>query len=230
MGSATARHDRERPLRRDAELNRRRILAAATEVFAGRGLDASLDDIARHAGLGVGTVYRRFPNKEALVEALFEERMEQISLVAREALAEPDSWVALTTFIERSAELVIRDRGLRDMLAGTAYAREKIAKARDRIQPNADALVSRAKADGYLRADYDTTDGQVILIMLAHAADYCQPVRPDAWRRYMTFMIDGLRATRDGATPLPAAQLDQDEADEIMKSWGWPRRPVTSSR
>src|SRR4051794_18831071 len=71
----------ERPLRRDAERNRQRILAAAAEVFAERGLGATLDDIARHAGVGVGTVYRRFPDKDALIDALFLERMGELQVL-----------------------------------------------------------------------------------------------------------------------------------------------------
>src|SRR5689334_3613864 len=89
-----------RPLRRDAERNRQAILRAAAEVFTTRGLGASLDDVARHAGVGVGTVYRRFPDKESLAEALFEERFEAMAALAEKALAEPDSWTGLVSFLE----------------------------------------------------------------------------------------------------------------------------------
>ena len=88
MPSATSSSDR--PLRRDAERNRQRILQAAAEVFAERGLSATMDDIAEHASVGVGTVYRRFPDKELLIDALFEERMARMLEVAQQALAEPD--------------------------------------------------------------------------------------------------------------------------------------------
>src|ERR1700727_1301184 len=99
-----------RPLRRDAELNRQRILRAAAEVFTSRGLQASLDDVARHAGVGVGTVYRRFPDKESLVEALFEERIEAIVAIAEKALAEPDSWTGLVSFLESACSELATDR------------------------------------------------------------------------------------------------------------------------
>src|SRR3954471_19846352 len=89
-----------RPLRADAERNRRRILAAAREVFARRGLDAGLDEIARHAGVGTGTVYRRFPDKNKLVEALFEERLDQVLACAQRAAEHPDPWEGLTTALE----------------------------------------------------------------------------------------------------------------------------------
>src|SRR5580692_7177997 len=82
----------ERPLRRDAERNRQRILAAAAAVFTERGLDATLDEVARAAGVGVGTVYRRFPDKETLVSELFRDRIDALVTVAEEACAAADPW------------------------------------------------------------------------------------------------------------------------------------------
>src|SRR5215472_9190023 len=101
-----------RPLRRDAERNRQRILRAAAEVFTTRGLQASLDDVARHAGVGVGTVYRRGPDKESLAEALFEARIEAMGALAETALAEPAPWTALLSFLERAYPPLATDRGL----------------------------------------------------------------------------------------------------------------------
>src|ERR1700761_4755874 len=94
----------ERPLRKDAERNRQRVLDAARELFAERGLGVSLDDIARHAGVGVGTVYRRFPDKEQLIDALFEERIGEMLSAAGESLEMPDPWLALVRFLERALE------------------------------------------------------------------------------------------------------------------------------
>src|ERR1700738_3057524 len=111
-GQATA----HRPLRRDAELNRRKILLSASEVFAVNGLDATLDEVARHAGVGVGTVYRRFADKEALVEALFEERVAQVVALAGECLAVPDPWDGLACLMEQVCTLQAADGGLRDLV------------------------------------------------------------------------------------------------------------------
>src|SRR5229473_6040348 len=97
---------RARPLRRDAERNRQRILRAAGEVFTERGLQATLDDVAERAGVGVGTVYRRFPDKEALVEALFTERLDTLVHFGEQALAEPDPWAGLATFLEQAASVI----------------------------------------------------------------------------------------------------------------------------
>src|SRR5438270_14072558 len=92
-------------LRKDAAQNRERLLAAAAELFAERGLDVTLNDIAHHAGLGVGTAYRRFANKEQVIDALFEERLRDVADVATEALHDPDPWHGLITFLERSLEM-----------------------------------------------------------------------------------------------------------------------------
>src|SRR5438552_7742440 len=106
----------ERPLRRDAERNRQRILDAARELFTERGLTVTLNDIAHHAGCGVGTVYRRFPDKELLIDALFEERIDELVDFANEGLADPDPWHGLVRFLERALDAQTRDRGLKEVL------------------------------------------------------------------------------------------------------------------
>src|SRR5919205_689932 len=100
----------ERPLRSDAERNRRRILEAAAEVFAERGLDASLDDIAAAAGVGVGTVYRRFPDKDVLIDALFEEKINHACRLAREALEHEDPWEGFVFFMRAMCAMHAADR------------------------------------------------------------------------------------------------------------------------
>ena len=123
----------ERPLRRDAERNRQRILQAARVVFAERGLGGSHDDIAREAGVGVGTVYRRFHDKQQLIDALFEARIEEIADVARAAAEHPDPWEALVGFLLRTQELVSKDRGLKEIVLGGARGAERAVAARSRI-------------------------------------------------------------------------------------------------
>src|SRR5438552_8871279 len=105
-----------RPLRRDAERNRQRILTAAAEVFNERGLDVSLDEIARHAEVGVGTVYRRSRTKEELVEALFMSRLDAVAAIADQAFAPPDPFSGLVSFMEKMAEIMAGNLGLRQML------------------------------------------------------------------------------------------------------------------
>src|SRR3954449_11052411 len=95
----------ETGLRKDAERNRQRIVDAATELFAERGLAVTLNDIAHHADVGVGTVYRRFPDKDLLIDALFEERVQEMLDLAEESLACEDAWQGLVSFLEGSLEL-----------------------------------------------------------------------------------------------------------------------------
>ena len=120
-----------RPLRRDAERNRLRILQAAREVFADRGFDASLDQIAAHAGVGVGTVYRRFPDKDALIDALFEERIGEIAAVGQRALSASDPWEGLVDFLQQASALQARDRGLRQALLSRGARKTERARRED---------------------------------------------------------------------------------------------------
>src|SRR4051794_35027271 len=126
-----------RPLRADAERNRERILAAAAEVFAERGLDVSLDDIAAHAGVGVGTVYRRFPDKDDLIDALFEAKIDGAVQLASDALEIEDPWEGLVTFIRGMCAMQAADRGFKDALLSRDRGRDRVAGARERIAPRA---------------------------------------------------------------------------------------------
>jgi AcrR family transcriptional regulator len=210
---------RARLLRRDAERNRQRILAAAAEVFTERGLDATLDDVARHAGVGVGTVYRRFPDKASLADALFDERIDALAGMAEQAQAQPDAWAALVWFLEHSAEMLTSDRGLRQILMFAAQGHDRVECARDRMRPAIDSLVKRAQADGKVRADLAATDIPIIEFMLAAVAEYAQPVRPAVWRRYLALMLDALRpAAQAQSGPLPEPELSPDEMVQVLNS------------
>ncbi|MCW3045960.1 MAG: regulatory protein TetR [Solirubrobacterales bacterium] len=208
----------ERPLRRDAERNRRRILEAAREVFAERGLGVTMDDIADHADVGVGTVYRRFPEKEALIEALFEERVEELVSLAQEAMAEDDPWDALVGFLERGQALQASNRGLKELVLSTGYGRERVACMRDRMAPLVHGLVERAQASGQLRPDIVGTDLPLIQVMLGGIVDFTRDVDPDTWRRMLAIIVDGLRA-REPLTPLEAPALDPSQVEQAMHGW-----------
>jgi AcrR family transcriptional regulator len=207
-----------RPLRRDAERNRHRILEAAAEVFAERGLGITMDDIAEHAGVGVGTVYRRFPQKELLIEALFEERVGELVALAEEALDEDDPWQALLDFVERAQALQATNRGLKELVLSTTHGRERVACVRERLGPLADELVRRAQASGQLRPDVDGTDLPLVQIMLGAIVDATRDVAPETWRRMFALIVDGMRAHAP-RTPLPAPALDSDQIDHTMRSW-----------
>jgi AcrR family transcriptional regulator len=209
----------ERPLRADAERNRQRILHAAREVFADRGLTVTLDDIAHHAGVGVGTIYRRFPDKEALIDALFEDRMEELVALAEEALAGDDAWDAMAAFLERGLALQAADRGLHEVVLGSAHGLDRLARARDRLKPPVDELFARAQASGQLRPDAEATDQALVHLMLSAVVDYTRDVDTDVWRRCLTIVLDGLRTRRDGPTALPAPALEQTQVDQAMRAW-----------
>jgi AcrR family transcriptional regulator len=209
-----------RPLRADAERNRRRILAAAAEVFAKRGLDAGLDEIARHAGVGTGTVYRRFPDKAMLIEALFDSRFDDLIELAETALAMPDAWDGLVHFLERSVEMQQADRGLKELLFGegcpgrTGIGGARFAKL-DSLVPTILAIVDRAKAAGQLRPDVSATDLAVIQFMLHGVGTFSAGVEPELWRRQLAIMLDGLRADRPAVTPLPLLPLSLEQLEAI---------------
>lgn len=208
---------RPRPLRRDAELNRQRILRAAADVFTARGLQASLDDVARQAGVGVGTVYRRFPDKESLAEALFEERIGALVGLAEQGLADPDPWHGLVEFLYAAGGVLATDRGLREILLYATYGKDRVERAKSHMQPAVTALVGRAKRAGQVRADIEPTDIPFIEFMLSAAAEYAADVRPGIWLRYLTLIIDGLRPARDDVTPLPVPALAPAEMLQAMR-------------
>jgi AcrR family transcriptional regulator len=214
----------ERPLRKDAERNRQRVLAAAREVFAERGLGVSLDDIAKHAGVGVGTVYRRFPDKEQLIDALFEDRVGEILSAARESLEMKDPWQAVARFLERALELQVEDRALKELLLSTSEAHARIDRARERIEPVIVSLLERAQRAGVLRADLAVSD----LLLLQHAigevADYSRDAAPEVWRRTLVIALDGMRPDRRRTTPMSVPPLDEEQISCSMRDWGSRRR------
>jgi AcrR family transcriptional regulator len=196
----------EVPLRADAERNRQRLLAAARELFATRGLHVTLDDIARHAGVGTGTAYRRFANKDELIEALMVDRIHEIGAIARECVEDPDPWRALAGFFERALALQAADRGLKDILWSSGHGREQVGHARRAIAPPVTKLVRRAVAAGVVRPDMETSDVPLINYMLNFIIDLSRDVEPELYKRYLAIVLDGLRPRADAA-PLPVDAL-----------------------
>jgi AcrR family transcriptional regulator len=217
-----------RPLRADAERNRRRILASAAEVFAKRGLEAGLDEIARHAGVGTGTVYRRFPDKALLIDALFESRLDAFRELAETALAVEDPWAGLVHFLEGSIEMQQADRGLKELLFGDGCARSsantRFAAKMDAMLPTISAIVERAKASGQLRLDVSFTDLAVIQFMLHAVGAFAAAIEPELWRRQLGLLLDGLRVERTTPTELPLVPLTLDQLQTMcMPSAPGPR-------
>lgn len=210
----------ERPLRADAERNRRRILAAAADVFAERGLEVSLDDIAHAAGVGVGTVYRRFPSKDDLIDALFEDKIREVEQTARDALEIDDPWTSFETFFRAVARLQARDRGLKEALTMGDRGRDRVGSARERIAPLASKVLRRAQRAGVVREDLERWDIPLVHMAVASVADRTRDIAPDYFERMVTVLLDGLRPQREGTTPMPAPPLSPEQFVTAMSRRG----------
>jgi AcrR family transcriptional regulator len=207
----------DRPLRADAERNRQRILDAAAQLFAERGLQVSLDEVAERAGVGVGTVYRRFPDRDALVDALLRSRGDEFLEMVERAAANPDPWEGLVGFIEAGAEFHGRNRALKELMFSAPGSREWVDRVRARVKPKVGAMVNAAKEQGKLREDLDVLDVPMLELMLAGAIEFTEDAKPDGWRRMLGIVIDGLKAGRRSPEPLRVKPFGPKELDEAME-------------
>ena len=205
----------ERGLRADAERNRERVIEAAREVFAEQGLDASLNEVARRAGVGVATLFRRFPNREALISATFAAKIAAYADATEEALADPDPWRGFCTYVERTCAMQVEDRGFTEMLTHTFPVTEQFEDERVRITAGFAELLrpgegERTAAPG-LRARRhgarpDGHRGRVAVT--AEAA-------PGAWRRLIGYLLQSFAA--DEAPALPAPPRPEQILDALLR-------------
>ena len=203
-----------RPLRRDAERNRQQILLAARAAFAERGLTVTLDEIAQRAGVGVGTVYRRYSNKDDLIDELYEDIIAELAAAAEAQLGQPDPWKGLVGFLEQSLAMQASNSALKEIMAGGSHrGRERVARARERVAPLASEIFERAKQSGRLRPDVTESDMATIHAMLGAVIDSTRTTDPDAWRRYFGIVLDGLRTRRNAPTNLTPAAPGRPEVD-----------------
>jgi AcrR family transcriptional regulator len=209
----------DRPLRKDAELNRRKILDAAAELFAERGLGVTLNDVAHHAGVGVGTVYRRFPDKAELIDELFEQRLAEIHTLVQEAIEDPDPWHGLASFLERALEIQARDRAVKELLFNTPGGVERVAKMREKMFPMATVLVARAQESGQLRPDAAAQDVPMLQLMIGTIIDLSRDFEPDLWRRFLAIVLQGLRADPGPPEPLETAPPEPDRMQAMLSAW-----------
>jgi AcrR family transcriptional regulator len=193
-----------RPLRADARRNRERVITAAAVVFAEHGHDAQMDDVAKRAGVGVGTVYRHFPTKEALIEALAVDRFEKVLAVGQEALLNPDPWEAFAGALWAGAELTASDRSFSEIV-GELSGPMPLPEALERgMRETYGELLRRAQEAGALRDDLVFDDIPMFMCGIGLGARKTHPC-PDAWKRHISIVIDGLRAS-NASTPLPDAR------------------------
>jgi AcrR family transcriptional regulator len=203
-----------RALRADAERNRRLVLDAAAAVFADRGLEAGVAEIAQRAGVGSATVFRRFPTKQDLIVAVVEGRIMEMRASLEAALAEDDAWAGLVLAMEGLARLQARDRGLFEAIGGSVSGDEHLHAQHAELLATLDEIVGRGKADGSLREDVAATD---LPLLAAAAAGTCQVAggASELWRRYLGIMLDGLRPA--AATPLPVPPQTLEEILEAKR-------------
>jgi AcrR family transcriptional regulator len=191
------------PLRADAERNRRRILAAAAEAFADDGIGAGVDDIARRAGVGIATLYRRFPTKDELVLALLGERMLAFNAMGREALEAADPWEGFAGLLFDAVAARARDRSFDEVLdAGRFREHPEMTGLYDEAYTLISRVVERAQKAGALRDGFSFTDFVLVAQGLGAIATRMRDVDPEYWQRPLAVVLDGLRIG-DATSPLP---------------------------
>jgi AcrR family transcriptional regulator len=204
-----------RPLRRDAQRNRDAIVAAARQVFCDHGLEAPLEEIARRAGVGIATLYRRFPSRVELLDAVLAQTVQAHVEVAEQALATDDPWDGFAYYLEETSRLQAADRGLNDVMGMRFPRATDVEAAKARLFDLVAQVVARAQQSGQLRADLTLED----LAFLNWANARILPAgraagAPDVWRRHLGFLLDGFRADR--AHPLPQPPLSPRQVHRAM--------------
>jgi AcrR family transcriptional regulator len=197
-------------LRRDAAQNRQHLLDAAAKVFAQHGLDAGVEEIARVAGVGIGTLYRRFPTKAALIAALVQDVLDTMSRLAQAATDQPEG-LGLEHFLESSSAYQAEHLGCLPRLWNTDPDNEAIRQVREVIA----ALLDDAKRHGRVRSELTSTDLTMVMWAIRGVIETTRTVAPNAWRRHLDIMLAGLRPA---AQPLEHRPLTRAQVDKIVAS------------
>lgn len=184
----------ERPLRADARRNRAKVMEVAGQAFAECGTDLTMEELARRAGVGVGTVYRHFPNKETLLDALLADQLASIIERTRAALAKDDAWNGWCQLVRDGAEMQAENVAFCEVVMARKNESESgaVARLRDEVNEQTGTLLARAKAEGAMRADFTVDDVGVLFASIAGAIRASGD--GDGWRRQVEFALDGLRA------------------------------------
>ena len=193
----------------DARRNRARLVTAARELFAARGVDVPTREVARRAGVGVGTLYRHFPERDDLVDAVLEDAFAAFVAMAESALAVPDAWTGFASFLEEALLLHARNRAVREVVETRTHGRERASAMRSRLRPLLAALVRRAQDEGTLRADFTAEDLPLLFWASDRIIDVAGGVAPEIWRRHLGFVLDGLRC--DTARALAQPPLTEEQ-------------------
>jgi AcrR family transcriptional regulator len=189
----------EKPLRADARRNREKVLAAARAVFADQGVDAQMDDVARRADVGVGTVYRHFPTKDALLTALTNELFAVVAAHARSLLELDDPWEAFTRMLWFGGERTAGDRAFSEIMAAPGFSPQS-GPGKEELIATAGELMRRCIAAGRMRPDVIVDDIPLLMCGVGAASGMPHPCGDEAWRRHLAILLDGLRAEAASGT------------------------------
>jgi AcrR family transcriptional regulator len=202
-------------MRADARRNRERVLVAAEAVFSELGLRAQIEEVARRAGVGVGTVCRHFPTKQALIEAVLEAMYASLAREAQEALSRPDPGVAFRTFFTSLSEFQARHRALAEQMASEIDRPASTQPLRNALRASITELVTRAQDAGAIRADIGPADVAMLFSGVAHATALAGDLEPALRARYVAIILDGLRPL--DASRLPGEPLDFAELERLKR-------------
>lgn len=209
-------------LRADAERNRARILETAARLFAERGADVTLNEIAHETGCGIGTVYRRFPDRVTLLRALSEQKLTRLESNIAAVAALPTVRETFLQLMMGAAEARATDRGLFSVLFPADASTESDGSAEVgaqffRLLHGWDELIERARAEGVVRPGFSSADIDLFMIMVGAVADATRDVDPDAWRRAARVLLDGY-APPAGDDAVGVLDLSDDQRGAIFHS------------
>ncbi len=202
-------------LRADAERNRGRIIGAARAVFAEQGLDAPMNEVARRAGVGIATLFRRFPTRDDLITATFAGKMAAYADAIDDALADPDPWHGFCAYVDRVCAMQADDRGFTDVLTVTFPTAKGFEADRDRAAAGFAELIDRAKAAGKLRRDFAHQDLILVLMANAGVVNGAGTAAPGASRRLVAYLLQAFAA--EAARPLPPPPSGQQMYRALLR-------------
>ena len=200
---APTKIEKERSLRADAEQNRERIVEAARELFAERGIDVTREEIARRAGVGMATLKRRYPTRADLVAGAFEEKMWLFATGARKALQDPDPWQGFCRYVASLSAMQTRDRGFGEVLTMTFPSVARFEAARVRAYEDFSELTRRAQAAGALRQDFVAEDLVILLVASAGVVAATGKAAPRSAPRLIGYLLQAFAAPGVGPLPPP---------------------------
>lgn len=207
-------------LRRDARRNRDLLTEAAHEVFTEQGLDAPLDVIARRAGVGNATLYRHFPTRAALIDAVFRDQLTGTMTAGEEARGAPDAWTGLTTYLDAVFTTLAADRGTNDLMTTRVDGVDSLQAVHAHNRETLELLLNRGHEEGTVRPDATVEDVQFTLAALGRAVPaLTTATTPDAWRRPLALLLAGLRPEATPA-PLPGTALTPAQLGDVLQELG----------